>query len=199
MFTCIFQLQAKLRSIFPPTATSDSCELLSVLTSSGRKERCSQWLLKLDSVIHCWKQKTKLPQWNTVERTTENLNIGCSIQTCRTSLQWGWWNTGTGSPESLWSLLLWRYLRPAWMLTCVTYCRVLALAGGWPWWSLEVPSNPRNSVILWFCEIGEGAWERSLADDIQKACKSKHTSSGNMQEKWERNMTRSLVRQAIRL
>jgi len=29
------------------------------------------------------------------------------------------------------SLLLWRYSRPAWTLSCVTCCREPALAGGW--------------------------------------------------------------------
>ena len=79
-----------------------------------------------------------------------NWNTGSSIQTWgRTSLLWGWQSTGTGCPERLWSLLLWRYSRPTWTPTCATCCSKPALAGGWTWWSPEVPSNPCNSVILW--------------------------------------------------
>jgi len=40
-------------------------------------------------------------------------------------------STGTGCPERLWSLLLWKYLRPIWLPICATYCKVPALAGGW--------------------------------------------------------------------
>jgi len=35
----------------------------------------------------------------------------------------------TGHPEKLWSHLLQRYPKPAWMLSCVTCCRDPALAG----------------------------------------------------------------------
>jgi len=39
-----------------------------------------------------------------------NRSIGSSNWTWgRTSLLWGWRSTGTGSPEGLWSLLLWGY------------------------------------------------------------------------------------------
>jgi len=31
--------------------------------------------------------------------------------------------TGTGCPGRLWSLLLWRYSRPAWTRSCAAYCR----------------------------------------------------------------------------
>lgn len=46
------------------------------------------------------------------------------------SLLWGWRSTRTGCPERVWSLLLWKYLKPVWMLTCVTmlgtcFCRAL--------------------------------------------------------------------------
>jgi len=33
-----------------------------------------------------------------------------------------------GCPERLWGLLPRRYSKPTWMLSCVTYCRELALA-----------------------------------------------------------------------
>ena len=55
----------------------------------------------------------------------KNWNMGSSIWTWgRTSSLWGWQSTGTGCPEKLWSLL-WRYPKPAWMLSCVTCCRDL--------------------------------------------------------------------------
>ena len=38
---------------------------------------------------------------------------------------WGWRSPGTGCPGRLWSLLLWRYSRPAWTRSC-TAC------SGWP-------------------------------------------------------------------
>jgi len=39
-----------------------------------------------------------------------NWSMGSSIWTQgRTSLLWGWQSTGTGCPEVLWILLLWRY------------------------------------------------------------------------------------------
>ena len=33
--------------------------------------------------------------------------------------------------DVLWRLLLWRYSKPTWVLSCVTYCREPALAEGW--------------------------------------------------------------------
>ena len=51
--------------------------------------------------------------------------------------------TGPGCPGRLWSLLLWRYSRPAWTRSC-------AACSGWPCLDpTEVPSNPECSVILW--------------------------------------------------
>ena len=66
----------------------------------------------------------------------------------RTSLLSEWQSTGTGCLEVLWSLVLWRYSWPAWMPTYVTCYKEPALAS-WIQWSLEVPSNPYSSVILW--------------------------------------------------
>ena len=43
----------------------------------------------------------------------------------RTSSLWGWQSPGPGCPGRLWSLLLWRYSRPAWMRCC-------AACSGWP-------------------------------------------------------------------
>jgi len=66
------------------------------------------------------------------------------------TLLWVRQSTATNCPERLWSLLLWRYSRPIWTPTCVTYCRVPALASGWTWWSPKVPI----STILRCCELG---------------------------------------------
>ena len=57
-------------------------------------------------------------------------------------------HTGTGCPGRLWSLLLWRYSRPAWTRSSAVCCR----QEGWTRWPTEVPSNPYHSVILWFCD-----------------------------------------------
>ena len=58
--------------------------------------------------------------------TGTNWSRGSSIWTWgRTSSLWGWRSTGTGCPGRLWSLLLWRYLRPAWTRSC-------AACSGWP-------------------------------------------------------------------
>lgn len=37
------------------------------------------------------------------------------------------------------------------LLSCATYSRKPALAGGWTGWLVEIPSKPCVSVILWFC------------------------------------------------
>ena len=83
--------------------------------------------------------------------TSKNCNTGSFIWTWgRTSLLWVWWSTATGCPERLQSLLLWRYSRRTWTPSCVTFYVELASARGWIRWSPEVPSNPYNSVTLWF-------------------------------------------------
>jgi len=41
-------------------------------------------------------------------------------------------STGIGCPERLRNLL-WRYSKPTWMLSCVTYCREPALIGIRTW------------------------------------------------------------------
>ena len=60
-------------------------------------------------------------------------------------------STGTGCPGRLWSLLLWRYSRPAWTRSSTTYCR-------WPCFGRRFGlDDPQRSLptptILWFCEI----------------------------------------------
>ena len=57
---------------------------------------------------------------------------------------------GTGCPGRLWSLLLWRYSRPAWTRSCAAYCR-------WPCFGRGVGlDDPQRSLptptILWFCD-----------------------------------------------
>jgi len=47
----------------------------------------------------------------------------------RIYFQWGWQSTGSGCPERLWRLLLWKYSRPIWMCICATCYREPALAG----------------------------------------------------------------------
>jgi len=78
-----------------------------------------------------------------------NLSIGSSEPICEGTSWWEWHSTGTGCPGRLWILLLRRYSRSAWMPTCVAWWKEPALQGGWSQWSLEVPFNPYNSVILW--------------------------------------------------
>ena len=77
-------------------------------------------------------------QWCPATRqgaTGTNWSIGSSTWTWgRTSFLWGWWSPGTGCPERLWSLLLWRYSRPVWTRSC-------AACSGWP-----------TPTIVWFCD-----------------------------------------------
>ena len=79
------------------------------------------------------------------------VTIGSSFWTGgRTSSLWGWQSPGTGCPGRLWSLLLWRYSRPAWTRSCAAYCR-------WPCFGRGVGlDDPQRSLpaptILWFCD-----------------------------------------------
>ena len=102
---------------------------------------------RLFSVMHS--NKTKSNGLKLVHRKS-------SIQTCgRTYLQQGWPSIGIGCPERLWHLLQWRYSRPIWLPTCVTYCRVPAVAGG-----AELNDLLRflpAPAILWFCNIYRSA------------------------------------------
>lgn len=51
------------------------------------------------------------------------------------------------------------------MLSCATYCREPSSAGIWTTWSPEVPSNPYELVILWFCEVSLGFIPDMLVTD----------------------------------
>jgi len=80
-----------------------------------------------------------------------NRSIGSFVWTWgRTSSLWGWRSTGTGCPGRLWSLLLWRYLRPTWTRSCAACCR-------WPCFGRGVGlDDPQRSLpsptIPWFCD-----------------------------------------------
>lgn len=81
----------------------------------------------------------------------KNWNRESSIRTWeRISLQWGWQRSKTSFPGRLWNLLLWRYSRTAWMLSCASSRREPAfLAVGL---NLMIPGGPLHSydsVILW--------------------------------------------------
>jgi len=81
-----------------------------------------------------------------------NWSTGSSVWTWgRISSLWGWRSPGTGFLGRLWSLLLWRYSRPAWTRSCAAYCR-------WPCFGRRVElDDPQRSLptptILWFCDF----------------------------------------------
>ena len=86
-----------------------------------------------------------------------NWSIGSSVWTWgRTSLR-GWWSTGTGCPGRWWSLLLWRYSRPAWI-------RSSGACSRWPCFGRRVGlDDPQRSLptltILWFCNSVSSYWD----------------------------------------
>ena len=68
----------------------------------------------------------------------------------------GWWGLGTGCPEEMWVLHLWRCLSPGWMGPWVAWSRASSSGlqpclqqMGWNWMISEVSSNPSHSIILW--------------------------------------------------
>ena len=79
-------------------------------------------------------------------------SIGSSVWTWgRISSLWRWWSTGIGCPGRLWSLLLWRYSRPAWTRSFAACCR-------WTCFGRRLgPDDPQRSLptptILWFCDV----------------------------------------------
>ena len=83
--------------------------------------------------------------------TGTNWSTGSSIWTWgRPASLWGWRSTGTGCPGRLWSLLLWRYARPAWT-------RSYAACAAWPCFGRGVGlDDPQRFLptptILWFCD-----------------------------------------------
>ena len=91
-----------------------------------------------------------------------NWGTGNSVWTWgRTSSLWGWWSPGTGCAGRWWSLLLWRYSRPAWTSSSAACCR-------WPCFGGRVGLNDAQRslptpTILWFCDSAfslMGDWVR---------------------------------------
>ena len=80
--------------------------------------------------------------------TGTNWSLGSSVWTWgRTSSLWGWRSPGPGCPGRLWSLLLWRYSRPAWTWSS-------AACSGWPCFGRGVGlDDPQRSLptptMLW--------------------------------------------------
>ena len=69
----------------------------------------------------------------------------------RNSSLWGWQSTGTGCPEGLWSLLLWRYSKPTWTRSCAACSRWLCFSRGV---GLDDPQRYLPTpTILWFCDL----------------------------------------------
>lgn len=50
----------------------------------------------------------------------------------------------------LWSVLLWRYSRHAWMPTCAACYREPALV---EWMDLMIPKGPLQLLQIWFCDL----------------------------------------------
>lgn len=51
-------------------------------------------------------------------------------------------STNTDCPERLWCLLLWRFSKAAWMLSCVTCCRGTSFSSGLEWLIYSGPFQP---------------------------------------------------------
>ena len=117
-----------------------------------------------------------------------NWSTGSSVWTWgRTSALWGWRSPGTGCPGRLWSLLLWRYSRPAWTRSCVACCR-------WPSFSWRVGlDDPQRSLptpnILWFCDsvvlFFSAGWRRQRSSGARVGAAGLGLCSGG-QEREER-------------
>jgi len=118
--------------------------------------------------------------------------LDCPVQIC---YMFSWWSTGTGCPERLWVLLLWRYSRPAWTGSCAACCRWPCFGRGIglddPLWSLPTPKI--LWLILWFCDSELlGFFPSSLFSN--HACKRHQTQHPMCQELrsiivgWEREL-----------
>ena len=85
-----------------------------------------------------------------------NWSTGSSVWTWgRTSSLWRWRSPGTGCPEGLWILLLWRYSRLAWTKSCAAYCRKPCFGRGLGFC---------DSVVWW------REWERSSWRETSIGC-----------------------------
>ena len=123
----------------------------------------------------------------------KNWKTGSSTQICiRTFLQWEWRSTGTGCPERLWSLLLCEVSfygdiqDPSRQLPMWPIVGNLLYQEGWTQWSLEVLSNPRNSVILWFNEMSNVTSDSNRVNIQQwiMLLKSQNSSFDSLHSKW---------------
>ena len=92
-----------------------------------------------------------------------NWSTGSSVWAWgRTSSLWGWRSPGTRCPGRLWSLLLWRYSRPAWTRSCAA-CFGRGVGLDDPQRSLPTPT------IQWFCDSmsSHSSWMLYLDCKIQ--------------------------------
>ena len=72
-------------------------------------------------------------------------------------------STGTDCPGRFWSCLLWRYSRPAWMLSCAACVRWLYFSRGF---ELDDPQRPLPTpTILWFCV---GHWVQKPGKGVRR-------------------------------
>ena len=89
-------------------------------------------------------------------KTGTTWSIGSSTWTWgRSSPLWQWRSTGTVCLGGLWSLLLWKYSRPAWTRSCAVCCM-------WPCFGRGVGlDDPQRSLptpnILGFCDSALGS------------------------------------------
>jgi len=79
-----------------------------------------------------------------------NWSVGSSAPVCEGTSWWGWWSTGRGCTERLWSLLICRYSRSVWMPTCAACYREPALV---EWMDLMIPKGPLQLLQIWFCDL----------------------------------------------
>ena len=86
----------------------------------------------------------------TEEKQQAEMEIGISIWTWGKLLyMWEWQSPGTGCPERWWSLLLWRYSRASWVLSCaLCYQELLQQEVG-------LCDLQRSLPPLWFCDFVE--------------------------------------------
>lgn len=119
----------------------------------------SNFLTCLDCLIHCVTYYMKLLIYRSLRTLMLNIQWQGKSQWAQTEIQeipfkhkkkkkkllWGWWNTGTGCPEWLWSLPPWRYSKPEFQVTC---SRWLLWAGSWTRHSAEMLSNLNYSMTV---------------------------------------------------
>ena len=72
-------------------------------------------------------------------------------------MRW-WWGTGPGCPEKLWMPHPLMCSMPGWSALWATWSSgrcPCPWQEGWTRWSLKVPSNPKQSMILWWKTVSE--------------------------------------------